>query len=140
LGDSLSQISHFNNPTYGFTVSLKLPIRNHAAEADLSDALIARRHDQYQETKTAQIITLEVKNAVHQLEQAKLTVEAAKVSVDLAGKNLRAEERNTNSARRRHSSSSTRKRSWRWRSFPSPRHRRATKSPWPRSITPQENC
>jgi outer membrane protein TolC len=93
LGDSLSQISHFNNPTYGFTVSLKLPIRNHAAEADLSDALIARRHDQYQETKTAQIITLEVTNAVHQLEQAKLTVEAAKVSVDLAGKSLRAEER-----------------------------------------------
>jgi outer membrane protein len=93
LTDSLSQAFHFNNPTYGFTLTLTLPIKNRGAQADLSDALVSRQHDQYKEVKTAQTITLDVTNAVHQLEQAKLALEAATVSVDLAQKNLRAEER-----------------------------------------------
>jgi HAE1 family hydrophobic/amphiphilic exporter-1 len=93
LANSLGQIFRFNNPTYGFTLSFKLPIKNRAAQADLANALVTRRHDQYQEEKTTQAVTLEVTNAVHQLEQAKLTLEAATVSVDLAEKNLRAEER-----------------------------------------------
>ena len=93
LGDSLSQIFHFNNPTYGFTLTLTLPIRNRSAQADLGDALVGRQHDQYQQAKTTQTITLDVTNAVHQLEQAKLTLEASTVSVDLAQKNLHAEER-----------------------------------------------
>jgi outer membrane protein len=93
LGDSLNQILHFNNPTYGFTLSLKLPIKNRGARADLGDALAAQEHDRYREVKTTQVVTLEVTNAVHQLEEAKLALEAATVSVDLAGKSLRAEER-----------------------------------------------
>jgi outer membrane protein len=93
LSDSLSQIFHFSNPTYGFTLSFNLPIRNRGAQADLGDALVGRQHDQYQQVKTTQIITLDVTNAVHQLEQTKLALEAATVSVDLAQKNLRAEER-----------------------------------------------
>jgi outer membrane protein len=93
LGDSLSQIFHFNNPTYGFILTLNLPIRNRSAQADLGDALVGRQHDQYQQAKTTQTITLDVANAVHQLEQAKLALEAATVSVDLAQKNLHAEER-----------------------------------------------
>jgi outer membrane protein TolC len=38
-------------------------------------------------------ITLEVSNAVHALEQAKLSLEASKLSLDLAQKNLSAEQR-----------------------------------------------
>jgi outer membrane protein len=93
VGNSLSQIFHFSNPTYGFTLTLNLPIRNRGAQADLADAVVGRQHDQYQQEKTTQNVALDVANAVHQLEQAKLALEAATVSVDLAQKNLRAEER-----------------------------------------------
>jgi outer membrane protein len=93
LGDSLNQLFHFNFPAYGFALTLNLPIKNHAAEANLGDALVSRRRDQYQQRLTQQSITLAVSNAVHQLEQSLLTVEAAKIALDLAQKNLQAEER-----------------------------------------------
>lgn len=93
LGDSLSQLFHFSFPAYGASLTLNLPIKNHAAEANLGDALVSRRRNQYQQRQTQQAITLEVTNAVHQLEESLLTVEAAKVSLDLAQKNLQAEQR-----------------------------------------------
>lgn len=93
LGTSLNQLFHFNSPTYAATLSLTLPIKNHAAEANLGDALVSQRRDQYQERQTKQNVTLEAANAVHMLEVSKLTVEAAKVALDLAQKTLKAEER-----------------------------------------------
>jgi outer membrane protein len=93
FGSSLSQLFHFTYPTYGATLSLTLPIRNHLAEANLGDALASQQHDQYLERQTRQNITLEVTNAVHLLEQSKLSVEAAKIALDLAEKNLHADER-----------------------------------------------
>jgi outer membrane protein TolC len=72
---------------------LNFPIKNHAAEANLGDALVSRRRDQYQQRQTQQAITLEVTNAVHQLEESLLTIEAAKLSLDLAQKNQQAEQR-----------------------------------------------
>jgi outer membrane protein TolC len=93
LSSSLSQVFHFTYPAYGATLSLTLPVRNHAAQANLADALVGRRRDQYQERQTNQSITLEVTNAVHALEEAKLTMEAARVAVTLARENLHADER-----------------------------------------------
>jgi len=93
LGTSLNQLFHFNSPTYTATLSLTLPIKNHSAEANLGDALVSQRHDRYQERETKQNVTLEATNAVHLLEVSKLTVEAAKVALDLAQKTLKAEER-----------------------------------------------
>lgn len=93
LSDSLSQVFHFTYPAYGGTLFLNLPLRKHAAQASLADALVSRRQDQYQERRTTQAITLEVTNAVHALEEAKLTMEAAKVAADLARDTLRADER-----------------------------------------------
>src|SRR6266478_6108027 len=93
LSSSLSQVFQFTYPAYGATLSLTLPVRNHAAQANLADALVGRRRDQYQERQTNQSITLEVTNAVHALEEAKLTMEAAKVAVALARENLHADER-----------------------------------------------
>jgi outer membrane protein len=93
LSNSLGQVFHFTYPAYGATLSLTLPVRNHAAQANLADALVSRRRDQYQERQTNQSITLEVTNAVHALEQAKLTMEAAKVAVNLARETLHADER-----------------------------------------------
>lgn len=93
LGDSLSQLFGFKYPTYGASLTLSLPIKNHGAEANLADAVVAERTDQYRQARTMQSITLEVTNAVHLLEQAKLTLQAAKISEDLSRKNLQAEER-----------------------------------------------
>lgn len=93
LGDSLSQLFGFKYPTYSASLTLQLPIKNHAAEANLADAVVSQRSDQYREARTAQSVTLEVKNAVHLLEEAKVSLQAAKVSEDLARKSLQAEQR-----------------------------------------------
>lgn len=93
LGDSLNQLFNFTFPTYGASLTLSLPVKNHGAEADLGDALTNRTRDQYRQERTRQIITLQVTNAVHQVEQARLSVEAAKIAVDLAEKTLQAEQR-----------------------------------------------
>jgi outer membrane protein len=93
FGDSFSQTFHFTYPTYGASLSLNLPIRRHSAQANLADALVNRSRDQYQQRRTNQSITLEVTNAVHALEQAKLSMEAAKVAEDLARETLHADER-----------------------------------------------
>jgi outer membrane protein len=93
LTGSLSQTFHFTYPTYSASLTLNLPVRRHSAQANLADALVNRSRDQFQERRTTQSITLEVTNAVHSLEQAKLSVEAAKVAADLARDTLRADER-----------------------------------------------
>jgi outer membrane protein TolC len=93
FGSSLSQSFRFTYPAYGASLSLTLPIKNHSAEANLADAVVSRSRDQYQDRRTNQSITLEVTNAVHAFEQAKLSMEAAKVALDLAEKTLRADER-----------------------------------------------
>jgi outer membrane protein len=93
FGDALSQVFGFGYPTYGFTLSLNLPIKNPGARASLGRALVAKRGDLYSLRRQRQAITLDVANAVHQLEQAKLSMAAAKISRDLARKNLEAEQR-----------------------------------------------
>lgn len=93
LTGSLSQSFHFTYPTYGASLSLILPVRRHSAQANLADALVGRSRDQYQERRANQSITLEVTNAVHALEEAKLSMEAAKVAASLAVDTLHADER-----------------------------------------------
>jgi outer membrane protein len=93
LTGSLSQSFHFTYPTYGASLSLLLPVRRHSAQANLADALVGRRRDQYLERRANQGITLEVTNAVHALEEAKLSMEAAKVAESLAVDTLHADER-----------------------------------------------
>jgi outer membrane protein len=92
FGDSVNQLFGFGYPGYGFTVSLTLPIRNHAAQAVYGDALASKRHDLYSERQLHETITLNVTNAVHQLEQAKQSMEAAKIALDLSQKTLQAEQ------------------------------------------------
>ena len=93
LGDALDQLSSMNFPGYGLTLTLRLPLRNRGAEADLGNALVSKRRDLYQMRSREQQVTIDVKHAADQLEQAKLTVAAAKVNRDLAQKNLEAEQR-----------------------------------------------
>lgn len=90
---SLSQLGNFNYPTYGAQLSLTLPVRNRAAQAELGNALVSRRSDLYNERQLREQVQLDVSNAVHQLEQAKLSIAAGKEALDLAKKTMAAEQR-----------------------------------------------
>jgi outer membrane protein TolC len=74
-------------------LQLRLPIHNSAAAADLGTALVSKRRSLYQMRSIQQSIATEVKNAVHDLEQAELVMTAAQTSRELAQKNLAAEQR-----------------------------------------------
>ena len=93
LSDALGQLGRFDFPSYGFTVSLRLPIRNRNAEAEMGNALVAKRRSLYQMRQREQAVLLEVRNAVHELEKAKLSVAASRIARDLSQKNLEAETR-----------------------------------------------
>lgn len=93
LGTSLNQVFNFGFPGYGASLTLNLPIKNRAAQADLGTALVSRHRDLYSAQQAREEITQEVANAVHQLEQAKLSIAAGKTALDLAQKMLAAEQR-----------------------------------------------
>jgi outer membrane protein TolC len=93
LGDSLNQTFGFGYPTYGFSLNLNIPIRNRSVQADLGNALVSRRRDLYTDRQLREQITLEVANAVHSLEQAKLSLAASREALELSRKNLAAEQR-----------------------------------------------
>lgn len=93
LSTSLNQVFNFGFPGYGATLTLNLPIKNRGAQADLGTALVTRHRDLYSAQQAREQITLEVSNAVYQIEQAKLSIGAAKTALDLAQKMLAAEQR-----------------------------------------------
>ncbi len=72
---------------------MNLPVKNRAAQADLGSALVSRHQDLYSAQQVRERITREVTDAVHQLEEAKITLAAGKTSLDLAQKDLAAEQR-----------------------------------------------
>jgi outer membrane protein TolC len=90
---SINQVFGFNYPTYEAQLSLTLPLRNRAAKAELGTALVSRRSDLYNERQWREQVMLDVNNAVHQLEQAKLSIVAAKEALDLANKTMASEQR-----------------------------------------------
>lgn len=93
IGTSLNQLFTFGFPGYGASLTLNLPIKNHSAQAELGSALVARHRDLYSMQQVREQIIMDVNNAVHQLEEAKLTLEAGKASLDLAEKTLAADQR-----------------------------------------------
>jgi outer membrane protein len=93
FGDSLNQLFGFGFPSYGFGLTLNLPVKNRSGQAALGSALISRSRDLYTERQTKEQITYDVSNAVHQLEEAKINIAASKESVDLARKTMAAEQR-----------------------------------------------
>ncbi len=89
----LNQMFGFGYPTYEAQLTLSLPLRNRAAKAEMGSALVSRRSDLYNQRYIREQVTLDVTNAVHQLEQAKLSVAAGKEALDLAQKTMAAEQR-----------------------------------------------
>jgi len=93
LGDSLNQVFGFGYPSYGFSLTLNLPVKNRSGQAALGNALVSRRRDLYTDRQIREQITFDVSNAVHQLEQAKISMAANKEAVALARKTMAAEQR-----------------------------------------------
>lgn len=93
LSDALSQLFNFNNPTYGFSLSLNFPIKSRQAQADMASAAITQRKNMYQERDLQQQIVLDVRNAINRLEQSKANIAGSTAARDLARKNLEAEQR-----------------------------------------------
>jgi outer membrane protein len=93
LGASFNQLFGFGFPGYGASLTLNLPIKNRGAQADLGNAMVSRRRDLYSAQQIREQISLEVTNAVHQLEESKLTLVAGKTALDLTQKALTAEQR-----------------------------------------------
>jgi outer membrane protein len=91
-GSAVSQMFGLGYPTYEFGITLKYPFRNHQAQAAMGDALASRRADLYSNRLLDEQITLAVANAVHSLEESKLSMQAAKVALDLAQKTLQADQ------------------------------------------------
>jgi outer membrane protein TolC len=90
---SINQLFGFTYPTYYAQLSLTLPLRNRGAKAEMGTALVSRRSDLYTERQLREQVSLDVTNAVHQLEQAKLSIAAGKEALDLAKKTMGAEQR-----------------------------------------------
>ncbi|HUI40711.1 MAG TPA: TolC family protein [Terriglobia bacterium] len=93
FGGALSQLFGWNFPTYSLSLNLNFPIRNRAAQAALGQAAVAKRNDLYLQRREQQSVELDVANSIHNLEQAKLSMAAAKIARDLAQKTVDSEQR-----------------------------------------------
>ena len=93
LGDALRQTFSYTYPSYGFGLQFTLPLRNSLGQAALSDALVNRVRDQYQERRTEQQIILDVRQAIRNIELAKATIEASIHARDIAKLNVDAEQK-----------------------------------------------
>ncbi|HXJ94561.1 MAG TPA: TolC family protein [Terriglobia bacterium] len=93
FGDALSQLFHFSYPTYSLSLTFNFPLRNRSARAALGEARVAKTGDLYQMRRQEQAVRLDVLNAVHSLEEAKLSISAAKIARDLTEKTVESEQR-----------------------------------------------
>lgn len=93
IGDALNQAFAFTYPTYGFGLTLTLPIRDRVSAAALANALVAKKQDALTVRTNEQSARLAVLQAISMVESSKASVELAKVAVDFAQKTLDAEQK-----------------------------------------------
>ena len=93
ITDALGQLFGFGLPTYGFGLTLSLPLKNHAAAANLADATVSKRMDVLRVRSTEQNVRLQVLTAISNVENSKASVELARTARDLAQKRFEAEQK-----------------------------------------------
>jgi outer membrane protein len=93
FGDAFTQMFGFGYPTYGFGLTLQLPIRDRVASANLADAVVNKKLDTLRANSISKNIRLQVLQAVTQVENSKASVELAKVARDLAQKRVDADQK-----------------------------------------------
>jgi outer membrane protein TolC len=91
FGDALAQMFGFGYAVYSVGLTLRFPVRSHAAEADMADAILSKRRDALSLRNTQQQVRLDVLTAMNGLNSAKASVQLAIVARDFAAKTLDAE-------------------------------------------------
>lgn len=91
--DGFSDVWGFGYPTYGFGLTLRLPIKDRAASANMADAIVNKRIDTLRVKSTMQTIRLQVLQAINNVENSKASVQLAKIARDLAQKRVDAEQK-----------------------------------------------
>jgi outer membrane protein TolC len=91
FGDALGQMFGFGYPVYSFGLNLSLPIRSHAAAADMADALVQKKRDALNIRTVRQQVRLNVLNAVSSVNSSKQALKLALSAKDYAQKYLDAE-------------------------------------------------
>ena len=93
LASSLGDMFTGVYPEYNAQISLTIPIRNRAAQANNVTALLSRRLDQARYQQTVNNASIDVHNAQIILEQARITLAAASKTRDLDQQTLDAEQK-----------------------------------------------
>ncbi len=91
-GTLLGQLARRNFPTYSAGFSLNIPLRNRAAQADYVTDMLQLRQTEIQLKRTLNQVSVDVKNAVIGLEQARLRYETAVNTRKLGEQSLEAEQ------------------------------------------------
>jgi outer membrane protein TolC len=93
ITDAFGQMFGFNYPTWQFSLSLQLPLRDRAAAANLADAVVAKRINTLNQRSAEQQIRQDVLTAVTQVESSRDGVKLAKIAVDFARKRVEADQK-----------------------------------------------
>ena len=93
LGDALAGTFGFSNPTYGFGLTLQLPIKDRQTAANLADAMVQKKIDAYRQRSTVENIRLQVLTAVRQLDSSREGIRIATIARDLAKKRVDADQK-----------------------------------------------
>jgi len=91
--DALGQLFGFGLPTYGFGLTLSLPLKNHVAASNLADASVNKKMDAFRVRAAEQGVRLQVLNAITNVESSRASVELATTARDLAKKRVDAEQK-----------------------------------------------
>jgi HAE1 family hydrophobic/amphiphilic exporter-1 len=92
-GQSLSNLWNGNFPTTQIQLKVSLPIRNRAAEANLSTAVAQTRRIQNQREQVEQAIEADVRNSMQLMQSAELRLDAARVQRESAEEQYNSEQR-----------------------------------------------
>jgi len=92
-GQSVSNIWNGAFPTTEFQLRISLPIRNRAAEANLSRAVAEERRNKNQREQVQQTIEADVRNSMQGLQSAQASLEAARVARESAEQQYQSEQR-----------------------------------------------
>jgi len=92
-GSLLAQIFRRNFPNYTAGISLTVPIRNRAAQADFATDQLQMRQQELQLEKSVAQVSVDVRNALIGIEQAHSRYETALETLKLARETLEAEKK-----------------------------------------------
>ena len=92
-GNLLSQIARRDYPNYSVGVSLNIPLRNRAAQADYATSLLEIRQNELNLRKNVNQIRVDVQNALVGLQQARARYEAAVKARVLSEQTLAGDQR-----------------------------------------------